>query len=62
MEFKFKKGMKVHLIFGDPDLVGRPTTQGPGLVVTDRRINQGEPEYKVKFFTGWWNEECLQEV
>lgn len=67
MEFKFKKGQRVHLLFGEmyseifrgPEV---PTTKGPGLPITDRRINQGEPEYKVKFFTGWWKEKNLLEV
>jgi hypothetical protein len=67
MEFKFKKGQKVHVRFGEifsSSFGGTPvyTTAGPGLPITDRRINQGEPEYKVKFFTGWWKEKNLLEV
>ncbi len=67
MTYKFKKGQKVHVKFGEmfsatfqgPEV---PTTQGPGLPITDRRIYRGEPEYKIKFFSGWWPERNLVEA
>lgn len=67
MEFKFKKGQRVHLLFGEmysdifrgPDV---PTTKGPGLRIKDCRIYRGEPQYKVECFTGWWNERNLLAV
>ena len=67
MEFKFKKGDLVHVMFGEMySEVFRggpaPTTKGPGLPITDRRLNKGEPEYKIKFFSGWWKEKNLMEV
>ena len=67
MEFKFKKGDLVHVMFGEMySEVFRggpaPTTQGPGLRVKDCRVYQGEPQYKVECFTGWWPERNLVEV
>ena len=67
MDFKFKKGQKVHIRFGElfsSSFGGTPvyTTQGLGLRIKDRRVHQGVPQYKVECFTGWWNEANLQEV
>ena len=67
MDFKFKKGQKVHILFGElfsSSFSGPPvySTRGPGLRVTDRRVYRGEPQYKVECFAGWWNEANLQEV
>jgi hypothetical protein len=67
MEFKFKKGQKVHVRFGEifSSSFGGTlvyTTAGPGLRIKDRRVHQGEPQYKVESFVGWWNEANLQEV
>ena len=67
MNYKFKKGDLVHVRFEEmfsSSFGGTPvyTTAGPGLPVTDRRLNQGEPEYKIKFFSGWWPERNLVEV
>ena len=64
MEFKFKKGQKVHVRFGEifsSSFGGTGLyTAGPGL--PGPKNQSGEPEYKVKFFTGWWKEKNLLEV
>ena len=67
MDFKFKKGQKVHVRFGEvfsSSFGGTPvyTTAGPGLRIKDCRIYRGEPQYRVEHFTGWWNEGNLVAV
>lgn len=67
MEFKFKKGERVHLLFGEMYSSifrggSEPQTKGPGLRIKDCRIHQGEPQYKVECFTGWWDERNLVPV
>jgi hypothetical protein len=64
MEFKFKKGERVHILFGEmySDIFrgsSAPQTKGPGLRIKDRRIYQGEAQYKIECFTGWWAERNL---
>lgn len=64
--FKFKKGDKVVIttgkmftaIFGGP--VNTSTTEPSK--ITDCREHNGIIQYKVKGFTGWWNENNLQEA
>ena len=68
MEFKFKKGTQVQIkvtemfsvFFGAGGFGG--ATAAIGGKITDRREYNGIPQYKVSGFTGWWNEECLQEA
>lgn len=67
MNYKFKKGDLVHVRFVEmfsSSFGGTPvyTTEGPGLRVKDCRVHQGEPQYKVECFTGWWPERNLVEV
>lgn len=63
---KFKKGDKVIITIGNMftaafgGLVNTSTTEPSK--ITDCRVHNGVAQYKVKGFTGWWNEECLQEA
>lgn len=66
MEFKFKIGDKVHVKFTEMFSVcfgaGVPN---PGICseITDCRVHpDGKNQYKIKCFTGWWDEVTLQEV
>lgn len=64
--FKFKKGDKVVIetgkmftaAFGGP--VNTSTTEPSK--ITDYREHNGTNQYKVKGYTGWWNESDLKEV
>ena len=64
--FKFKKGDTVVIetgkmftaAFGGP--VNTTTTEPSK--ITGCREHEGVTQYKVKGFTGWWNESDLQEV
>ena len=64
--FKFKKGDKVQVkfvemfssAFGGSSFY---TTEGAGYVITDRRVHpDGKNQYKLKSFTGWWDECTLE--
>ena len=66
--FKFKKGTQVQIkftemfsaIFGGGGFGNASSAIGGK--ITDRREYKGIPQYKVSGFTGWWNEETLQEA
>lgn len=68
MEFKFNKGTQVQIkftemfsaIFGGGGFGNASSAIGGK--ITDCRVHNGEAQYKVKGFTGWWNEDCLQEA
>lgn len=68
MEFKFKKGQQVQIkftemfsaIFGGGGFGNASSAIGG--TITDRREYRGVAQYKVKGFTGWWNEDILQEA
>jgi hypothetical protein len=68
MDFKFKKGTQVQIkftdmfsaIFGDGGFGNASSAIGGK--ITDLREHNGAAQYKVSGFTGWWNEECLQEA
>lgn len=66
--FKFKKGQQVQIkfsnkfasFFGGGGFGNASSTIGGK--ITDLREFKGSPQYKVSGFTGWWNEDTLQEV
>ena len=69
MEFKFKKGTQVHIKFTEMFSVyfgGASETANHsdiGGVITDCRVHpDGKNQYKIKGFTGWWDEVTLQEA
>lgn len=68
MEFKFKKGAQVQIKFTDmfSSFFGAggfgTASSAIGGKITDLREHNGVAQYKVKGFTGWWNEETLQEA
>ena len=69
MEFKFKIGDKVHIKFTEmfSTLFCAPgfgtTSSALGGVITDSRVHpDGKNQYKIKGFTGWWDEVTLQEA
>ena len=68
MEFKFKKGTHVQIKFTDmfSSFFGAggfgTASSAIGGKITDLREHNGVAQYKVAGFTGWWNEECLQEA
>lgn len=69
MDFKFKKGSQVHIKFTEMfssyfgGVSGIAKHDGLGGVVTDCRVHSdGKNQYKIKGFTGWWDEVTLQEV
>jgi hypothetical protein len=69
MEFKFKRGNKVHILFGEifsstfgGDPLNNRSFTGEGLKITSLRNHNGVAQYKVEGFTGWWNEDNLQEA
>lgn len=61
--FKFNKGDKVLITVGNMftaafgGLVNTSTTEPSK--ITDYRVHNGAAQYKVKGFTGWWNEDNL---
>lgn len=68
MEFKFKKGQHVQIKFSDK-FAAFFGGGGFGLAsaaiggkITDLREHNHRAQYKVSGFTGWWDEDCLQEV
>ena len=66
MEFKFKKGDRVHVKFTEMFSAcfgSNPFNSDPGIgsEVTDRRQHpDGKYQYKLKGFTGWWDECTLE--
>lgn len=66
--FKFKKGAQVQIKFTDmfSAMFGAggfgTASSAIGGKITDRREYKGAAQYKVSGFTGWWDEECIQEV
>lgn len=64
--FKFKKGDKVHVKFTEMfSTCFGAGVPGPGICseITDCRVHpDGKNQYKIKSFTGWWDEVTLQEV
>ncbi len=66
--FKFKKGDLVQIKFTDmfSAIFGAGgfgnASSAIGGKITDCRIHNGENQYKVSGFTGWWNEDCLKVV
>ena len=68
MEFKFKKGDKVHVKFTEmfSTFFGSSLfNTDPGICseITGRRVHpDGKNQYKLKGFTGWWDEVTLQEA
>ena len=64
--FKFKKGTQVQIKFSDKfsAFFGAGgfglASSAIGGKITDLREHNGVAQYKVAGFTGWWNEECLQ--
>lgn len=68
MEFKFKKGTQVQIKFVDmfSAIFGAEgfnnASSAIGGKITNRREYNGVAQYKVTGFTGWWNEEVLQEA
>lgn len=67
MEFKFKKGQQVQIkstemfsaFFGSG---GSGLASAIGGRITDFRVHNHRAQYRVSGFTGWWDEDCLQEV
>lgn len=66
--YKFKKGTRVQIKFSDKFAAffggggfGLASSAIGGKITGTREYN-GNPQYKVSGFTGWWNEDCLQEV
>jgi hypothetical protein len=66
--YKFKKGTRVQIKFSDK-FTAFFGGGGFGLAssaiggkITDLREHNGVAQYKVSGFTGWWNEELLQEA
>lgn len=64
--FKFKKGDTVVITTGNiiTSIFGGPAntvTTDPSKIM-DCREHSGTNQYKVKGFTGWWDEKDLQEV
>lgn len=66
MNFKFKIGDKVHVKFTEMFSACFGTgIASPGInrTITDRRVHpDGKNQYKLRGFTGWWDEVTLQEV
>ncbi len=68
MEFKFNKGQQVQIKFSDmfSTIFGGGgfgnASSAIGGKITGLREYNGVPQYKVSGFTGWWNEETLQEA
>ena len=65
MNFKFKKGDKVHVKYTDmlSTYFGGGLSVGPGICseITDCRVHpDGKHQYKIKSFTGWWDECTLE--
>jgi hypothetical protein len=66
--FKFKKGQQVQIKFSDKfsAFFGAGgfglASSAIGGKITDSREYNGVAQYKVSGFTGWWNEDCLQEA
>ena len=65
--FKFKKGDKVHVKFTEmfSTCFGGGFTTGPGICseITDCRVHpDGKNQYKIKCFTGWWDECTLSKI
>lgn len=66
MNFKFKIGDKIHVKFTEmfSNCFGTGIAS-PGInrIVIDRRVHpDGKNQYKLRGFTGWWDEVTLQEV
>jgi hypothetical protein len=64
MKFKFKKGDKVKLLFAEmfAGVFGGTsisTVPVDSCVVTVCRTHNGEHQYKLKGYTGWWAEHNL---
>ena len=68
MVFKFKKGQQVQINFSDKfsAFFGAGgfglASSAIGGKITDFRVHNHRAQYKVSGFTGWWDEDCLQEV
>lgn len=66
--FKFKKGAQVQIKFTEmfSAFFGAGgfgfASSAIGGKITDLREYNGVAQYKVAGFTGWWNEDCLQEA
>ena len=64
--FKFKKGDTVVITTGNiiTSIFGGPanTVTTDPRKITGCREHEGVNQYKVKGFTGWWDEKDLQEV
>lgn len=66
--FKFKKGTQVQIKFTDKfsAFFGAGgfglASSAIGGKITDFREHNHRAQYKVSGFTGWWDEDCLQEV
>lgn len=64
MDFKFKKGDKVNIAIGNifTGAFGGPVNTSTTELskITDCRVHNGENQYKVKGFIGWWNEDNLR--
>lgn len=69
MNYKFNKGTQVQIKFTDmfSAFFGGGgfgnASSAIGGVITDCRVHpDGKNQYKIKGFTGWWDEVTLQEV
>lgn len=68
MKFKFKKGTQVQIKFTEMFSTffgaggfGKSLTAVGGKI-TDFREHNHRAQHRVSGFTGWWDEDCLQEV
>lgn len=67
MEYKFKLGDMVHVKFTEmfSTCFGGVCQNDPGInsKITDRRVHpEGKSQYKLRGFTGWWDECTLSKV